>query len=93
MSKAKKPPRSRRQCGSTAGYRQHAKRGESPCEPCKKVWAEYYRARRAGESLSRFRSPVRSMAVIRAEQERIARRWLAMDDEQLREQARAAEDN
>lgn len=89
----KKPPRSRPQCGTPAGHQQHAKRGEHQCDACRKAWADYHRARRNGEDLARFRSPVRSMAVIRAEQERIARRWLAMDDEQLREQARAAEDN
>lgn len=88
----KQPPRPRPQCGTPAGHRQHAKRGEHQCEACRKAWREYHRAYRNGEDLARFRSPVRSMAVIRAEQERIARRWLAMDDEQLREQARAAEE-
>jgi hypothetical protein len=39
------------QCGSTGGYRQHLKRKETPCEPCRQANAEYcrnYRRTRRG---------------------------------------------
>ncbi|WP_147592728.1 hypothetical protein [Corynebacterium provencense] len=45
----KKPAVARKQCGTTAGYRQHIKRGEQTCEACRAAHREHERARRAGE--------------------------------------------
>lgn len=43
---SKKEPRVREQCGTRAGYRQHTKRGESPCGLCREANRAYERERR-----------------------------------------------
>lgn len=43
----RKPPQKRRQCGTVAGYRQHTKRKERHCQPCREANSEYQRQRRA----------------------------------------------
>ncbi|WP_420100175.1 hypothetical protein [Corynebacterium sp.] len=58
----KKPAVSRKQCGSTAGYRQHIKRGEKTCEECRAAHREHERARRAGEVRSRKPSAAKKRA-------------------------------
>lgn len=80
----KREPRRRPQCGSPAGYRAHHKRGERPCDECRTVWAEYYRARRAGEDLARFRSPMeRTAALMRRRNDQIMAKLMSMTDEQV----------
>lgn len=44
----KKPPTITKDCGTPRGYRQHVKRGEHTCEPCKKANREYMASRRDG---------------------------------------------
>lgn len=39
----RKPPQKRKQCGTVAGYRQHTKRKEAPCQPCREANSEYKR--------------------------------------------------
>ncbi len=34
-------------CGTSAAYRRHNDRGETPCQPCRDAWSEYKRAERA----------------------------------------------
>lgn len=36
-------------CGTTAGYRAHRRRGETPCDLCKRANSEYMREYRAGK--------------------------------------------
>lgn len=43
----KLPARKRKQCGSTAGHRQHVKRGEEQCDACRDAMNAYQRERRA----------------------------------------------
>lgn len=31
-------------CGTVAAHRRHARRGEKPCDACKKAWADEHRA-------------------------------------------------
>lgn len=50
---SKTPPKSRKQCGSMAGYQQHVRHGETPCEPCREAMRDYQRRYRAGEIPSR----------------------------------------
>jgi hypothetical protein len=36
----RKPAKSRKQCGTAEGHRQHVKRDEQDCEPCAAAWVE-----------------------------------------------------
>ena len=38
-----KPPKKRNQCGTVAGYRQHIKRKEASCQPCREANTAYKR--------------------------------------------------
>lgn len=58
----KKPAVTRPQCGSTAGYRQHIKRGELTCDPCRTAHRDHERARRAGEVRPRGESRAKKRA-------------------------------
>lgn len=75
----KKDPRSRWQCGSNAGYRQHVKRGERACAACKRAHAEEQYARRHGLEIPK--SPKRRTARdIRREQDELFSKLMAMTD-------------
>ena len=42
----KRPPTTRRQCGTVSGYQGHYRHGERPCEPCRVANREYQKDRR-----------------------------------------------
>lgn len=53
-----KPPRELKPCGTPAAYRRHIKRGETPCEPCRKANADAKRGGATAAKRTGHRRPI-----------------------------------
>lgn len=68
-------------CGTTSGYNKHCKKGEKPCDFCKKAWSKYHNDRYKNNEEYRNR-------VIKNQYARNKERWKTDPEFKVKEQTR-----
>jgi hypothetical protein len=85
IRRGRRTPSDEIKCGTLPGYRRHTRKREKPCEPCREVYNEHERDRKAALKAALRAAQSGSAGAVKPARQRVQVRWLIPRGERMPE--------